>query len=32
VAQWQSLPLGWVKGDGTRLKNHLPKPARLNLA
>jgi NOL1/NOP2/fmu family ribosome biogenesis protein len=29
VATWQGRALGWVKGDGTRAKNHLPKPARL---
>jgi len=29
VAIWRDQPLGWVKGDGTQLKNHLPKPARL---
>jgi len=30
VALWNDLPLGWVKGDGSTLKNHLPKAARLN--
>ena len=29
VARWQQSPLGWLKGDGRRLKNHLPKPARV---
>jgi hypothetical protein len=29
VAAWQARPLGWLKGDGVRAKNHLPKPARL---
>jgi 16S rRNA C967 or C1407 C5-methylase (RsmB/RsmF family)/NOL1/NOP2/fmu family ribosome biogenesis protein len=28
IATWNGRPLGWCKGDGTRLKNHLPKPAR----
>lgn len=29
LAQWRGRPLGWVKGDGSRVKNHLPKAARL---
>lgn len=29
VAQWQGRSLGWVKGDGTQLKNHLPKQGRI---
>lgn len=28
LATWQGLPLGWLKGDGKTLKNHLPKPGR----
>jgi len=32
VATYRNLPLGWVKGDGRTLKNHLPRPARLLLA
>ncbi len=31
VATCGDLPLGWVKGDGRTLKNHLPKSARLLL-
>ena len=31
VATWRGRSLGWVKGDGRRAKNHLPKPARLTL-
>ena len=30
VATWNERPLGWMKGDGSRLKNHLPKPGRLD--
>jgi 16S rRNA C967 or C1407 C5-methylase (RsmB/RsmF family)/NOL1/NOP2/fmu family ribosome biogenesis protein len=29
VATWRQRPLGWLKGDGRRAKNHLPKSARL---
>lgn len=29
VATWNKKPLGWLKGDGTWAKNHLPKTARL---
>ena len=28
LATWQGLPLGWLKGDGQSMKNHLPKPGR----
>lgn len=28
VATWRDRPLGWLKGDGIRLKNHLPKAGR----
>jgi NOL1/NOP2/fmu family ribosome biogenesis protein len=31
VATYAGLPLGWVKGDGRMLKNHLPKSVRLLL-
>lgn len=31
VAVWRGRPLGWLKGDGRRLKNHLPKQMRGNL-
>ena len=30
VAKWRGRSLGWLKGDGSRLKNHLPKPGRMN--
>lgn len=29
VACWRDRPLGWVKGDGYGLKNHLPPAARI---
>ncbi len=32
VAVWRGRPLGWLKGDGRTLKNHLPKPARFECA
>jgi 16S rRNA C967 or C1407 C5-methylase (RsmB/RsmF family) len=31
VATWDGQPLGWLKGDGRRGKNHLPKPGRLSI-
>ncbi len=30
VATWQNRPLGWLKGDGRQMKNHLPKAGRIN--
>lgn len=32
VATWNGRPLGWLKGDGTRMKNHLPKAGRISVA
>lgn len=32
VARHQSRPMGWIKADGRRAKNHLPKSARLVVA
>lgn len=31
VACWHHRTLGWLKGDGRRMKNHLPKPARIQI-
>jgi hypothetical protein len=28
VATWRGHPLGWLKGDGKQMKNHLPKAGR----
>jgi NOL1/NOP2/fmu family ribosome biogenesis protein len=30
VATWRRRPLGWLKGDGRQLKNHLPKAGRMS--
>jgi NOL1/NOP2/fmu family ribosome biogenesis protein len=29
VVRWRGRPLGWIKGNGTIGKNHLPVPCRL---
>lgn len=29
VATWQGHALGWLKGDGKQMKNHLPKAGRI---
>jgi NOL1/NOP2/fmu family ribosome biogenesis protein len=31
VATWNGRALGWLKGDGHQLKNHLPKAGRISI-